>query len=81
MSPRKTSWQIRKMTADEYEAMIGRLGMNVAQAGRFLGISERTSHRYIRGEAEIPIAHALLLRAMWHFRAEPEVPPWVSDRR
>jgi hypothetical protein len=74
-------WQAdRRMTAKQYRTVIGALGLNVAQAGRYLGISERTSHRYIRGEAEIPEAHALLLRALYHAGIKPLVPEWVSDR-
>ena len=80
MAPKK-SWQRRDMTAVQYKQTLTALGINVAQAGRFLGVSERTSHRYIRSETPIPEAHALLLRAMVELGAEPEVPPWESERR
>ena len=57
-------WQKeRVMTAKQYRKTIEALALNVAQAGRFIGVSERTSHRYIRGERPVPAAHAMLLRA------------------
>jgi len=77
----KHNWQSeRGMTAIEYKATLKELGLNIAQAGRYLGISERTSHRYIRSETPVPEAHALLLRALVHTRTKPLVPEWVSDR-
>ena len=70
------SWQVRRMTPKEYERAIGLLGLNKAQAGRFLGVSTRTSHRYFDGDAEIPVAQSLLLRSMIHHKEGPIVPPW-----
>ena len=78
---KKYDWQAdRGMSAAQYRIIIGLLGMNVAQAARYLGISERTSHRYIRGEAVIPDAQAMLLRTLHHTGTKPLVPEWVSDR-
>jgi plasmid maintenance system antidote protein VapI len=80
--PPKANWQAeRTMTPVQYRVILAELGMNVAQAGRYLGVSERTSHRYVRGETEIPPATVLLLRAMRAYGIEPLVPVWVSDRR
>ena len=79
---RKHDWQAdRVMTPAQYRAVLGALGLNIAQAGRYLGVSERTSHRYVRGETNIPEAHALLLRSLHAGRIKPLVPEWVSDRR
>jgi hypothetical protein len=64
------------MTPKEYERAIGLLGLNKAQAGRFLGVSTRTSHRYFDGDTDVPAAHSLLLRAMIHHKEPPIVPPW-----
>ena len=82
MAP-KYNWQTdRQMTAKEYIAILQDLdmNMNIAQAARYLGVGERTSHRYKRAETPIPEAHVLLLRALKAFKVKPEVPIWVSDR-
>jgi hypothetical protein len=50
--------------------------MSQLAAGRFLGVSGRTSRRYFTGDARIPPAHALLLRSMLHHRERPVVPAW-----
>ena len=71
------NWQNRTMTPDQYAWYINKLGMTQAGAGRFLGISERTSRRYIRGEGEIPPAQALLLRSMYFHKDTPVVPKWT----
>ena len=81
MAPRY-NWQTdRQMTAKEYIAILKELNMNIAQAARYLGVGERTSHRYKRAETPIPEAHVLLLRAMREYNVKPEVPVWVSDRK
>ena len=55
-------WQKeRVMTAKQYRKTIEALALNVAQAGRFIGVSERTSHRYIRGERPVPALDDLRL--------------------
>ena len=70
------TWQIRSMPPLEYRRAIHTLRLNKAQAGRYLGISERTAHRYWDGDAKVPAAHALLLRALIHYGEPPEVPPY-----
>ena len=77
------SWQIRTMPPLEYRRAIHTLRLNKAQAGRYLGISERTAHRYWDGDAKVPAAHALLLRALIHYNEPPEVPPYegIKARR
>jgi hypothetical protein len=71
------NWQHeRSMTPEQYAHTIAQLGLSQLAAGRFLGVSGRTSRRYIMGEAEIPAAHALLLRAMLRHRERPAVPRW-----
>jgi predicted DNA-binding protein (UPF0251 family) len=73
-------WQSkRSMAPKEYERVMEQLGLNQAQAGRWLGVSERTSRRYVAGEAEIPAAQVLLLRAALSYRIDPVVPPWRRD--
>ena len=76
-------WQVRTMTALEYRRAIHALRLNKAQAGRYLGVSERTAHRYWDGDAKVPAAHALLLRALINYHEAPEVPPYegVKARR
>jgi hypothetical protein len=75
-------WQNqRDMTPGEYKRTIAALGLNTAQAGRWLGIGTRTAYRYRDGESEIPEAHVLLLRAAIHYGIKPVVPRWIPPRR
>jgi hypothetical protein len=70
-----TSWQHeRSMTPRQYEHTIELLGLSQNAAGRFLGVSERTSRRYVAGETMIPAAHVLLLNAMLAHSEKPVVP-------
>jgi len=62
------------MTPGEYLQTLWRLGLTQTAGGRFLGVSERTARRYVRGEAEVPAAQVLLLRAMVELGATPKVP-------
>ena len=72
------SWQDeRSMTGRQYRAIIAQLGMSQAAAGRYLGISERTTHRYASGDAHVRASDALLLRSLVHHGEQPVVPPWV----
>jgi len=64
------------MTGRQYKLIIKQLGLNQAAAGRYTGVSARTSRRYITGEAEVPTATALLLRALVAYQEEPVVPKW-----
>ena len=70
------SWQNRIMSPVDYRRAIHALQLNKAQAGRFLGISVCTAHRYWDGDAKVPAAHALLLRSMIHHNDLPLVPPY-----
>ena len=71
----KVSWQdFRTMNASEYAEALEQLGLNTASAGRFLGISTRTSHRYLNDDATPKVAEVLLLRACIAKRIRPKVP-------
>ena len=70
-------WQTQRgMSPGQYAATIQQLGMNKSQAGRYLGVSLRTAQRYWDGDAEIPPATVLLLRALLRYQVTPIVPPW-----
>jgi hypothetical protein len=74
-------WQNqRDMTPGEYKRAIAALGLNTAQAGRWLGIGVRTAYRYRDGESEIPAAHVLLIRAALRYKIRPVVPQWRRPR-
>jgi hypothetical protein len=74
-------WQNeREMTPAEYRQVLKQLGLNTASAGRYLGRSARTSHRYGRGETSIPAAEVLLLRSLLAHGITPVVPKWTADR-
>ena len=73
------SWQNqRSMSPAEFAAVAGKLKLSQAAIGRYLGVSERTANRYMRGITAIPIPSALLLRALIHYKAKPVVPLWIS---
>jgi len=73
------NWQQdRAISPGEYRRLIKQLGLNTAQAGRWLGIGTRTAYRYRDGESEIPAAHVLLLRAAIAHDIKPLVPRWVK---
>lgn len=75
------SWQHqRSMTPGQYLWAIRTLNLSRPAAGRFLGVTNRTSYRYADGEAVIPAAHALLLRAMIAHNETPVVPSWHKDQ-
>ena len=72
------SWQDeRAMTRKQYRETIAQLGLTQAGAGRYLGVSERTAHRYVSGDAEVPASAALLLRSLIHHNEQPIAPAWV----
>ena len=77
------SWQIRTMSPVEYRRAIHTLHLNKAQAGRYLGLSVRTAHRYWDGDARVPAPVALLLRSLIHHNDLPLVPPYegIKARR
>ena len=75
------TWQDeRMMSPAQYRWYIKALGMSQAGAGRYLGVSERTSRRFARGEAEVPVSMVLLLRALYHLDLDPVVPKWHKNR-
>ena len=74
------SWQTdRTMTPTQYKRIIKALGMTQGGAGRFLGVSPRTGHRYCSGETEVPTTTAMLLRSMVYHGDEPVVPEWKAQ--
>lgn len=76
----KMNWQVRRMSAAEYRRAINQLGMNTAQAGRFLGLSTASAYRYEGGDAKVPVPVSLLLRLMIETGVMPAVPPHVGIR-
>jgi transcriptional regulator with XRE-family HTH domain len=74
--PLEYGWQERTLTPLQYRRVLAELGLTYSAAARFLGVSYRTSTRYAHGMAEVPPAHALLLRAMIEFGQTPVVPYW-----
>jgi hypothetical protein len=63
------------MSPSEFERTLAALGLSKAGAGRWLGISERTVHRYVDGDAEVPVSTVFLLRLMVEQGRLPKVPP------
>ena len=70
----------RRMNALQYREIIDALGLSQADAGRFLGVSVRTSARYATGTTEIPEGYALLLRVCLRAGISPVVPNWRRRR-
>jgi DNA-binding transcriptional regulator YdaS (Cro superfamily) len=68
------------MSPRDFKYAIDILGLDQAKTARVLGISERTTRRYIRGETPIPAAHSLLLRAMVRYKVTPVVPAWNAEQ-
>lgn len=60
------------MTPKQYADAIERLGLSQRAAGRFLGVDERTSRKWIAGDARIPESVALLLRLMIKLKLSPD---------
>ena len=73
----------RAMSPREFERTLEALGLSKAGAGRWLGISERTVHRYADGDAQVPVSTVFLLRLMVEQGRLPKVPrrprPVVAD--
>ena len=63
--------KVAAISPAEYERLLAALGLNQSSGARFLGISDRTSRRYVAGEAEVPAAAVKLLRLMLHLRLGP----------
>ena len=73
------NWQTqRTMSPAEFAAVTGKLKLSQAAIGRYLGVSERTANRYMKGLTAVPIPSALLLRALIKFKVKPVVPRWIS---
>lgn len=71
------NWQQqRTMTPEDYVFVLKRLKLSQAAAGRYLGISARTSRRYANGDSMIPVSQVLLLRALLAGGWAPVVPRW-----
>jgi plasmid maintenance system antidote protein VapI len=54
---------MKKMTGEQYDRVIAKLGMTQRGAARFLDIGERSSRRMVAGEP-IPRSIEMLLRLM-----------------
>ena len=68
------------MSPREFERLLEALGLSKAGAGRWLGISERTVHRYADGDAEVPVSTVFLLRLMVEQGRLPKVPQTFPPR-
>lgn len=76
------SWQhARTATPLQYRELIAALGLTQEAAGRLVGVSDRTAHRYCTGHAKIPASVVLLLRSMIHHRDHPVVPKWKGRQQ
>ena len=60
------------MTPTQYAAAIEKLGLSQRAAGKFLGVDERTSRKWIAGDARIPESAAKLLRLMIRLNLKPD---------
>jgi DNA-binding transcriptional regulator YiaG len=60
------------MTPKQYAAAIERVGLSQRGAAAFLGVDERSSRRWIAGDAPIPESAAKLLRLMVRLDLKPE---------
>ena len=60
------------MTPKQYAEAIERLGLSQRGAGKFLGVDERTSRKWIAGDARIPESVAKLLRLMIRLKILPD---------
>jgi hypothetical protein len=83
MTKRDDTWQLlgqRKTSHRQLLVMTRELGLNKAAAGRFIGVSERTTRRMFRGQAEIPVSVGLLLRLMLKHGEQPIVPAWSREQ-
>jgi len=71
-NPNYADWRkVAAISPAEYERLLAALGLNQSSGARFLGVSDRTSRRYVAGEAEVPVAAVKLLRLMLHLRLGP----------
>jgi hypothetical protein len=74
----------KAMKGKEYAAAIEAFGLTQVAASEFLGVTERTSRRWIAGDDPIPRSVAILLRLMRARKITAEAagfPPPPPDRR
>ena len=64
-----------QMDATEYRAALKAMRLSQVRAGRWLGISGRTSQRYALGEQKIPHVVALCIRT--HIKISWIAPQWM----
>lgn len=70
-------WQSKRtMTKLQFKRAARELGMNLAMAGRYIGVSPRTLRRMSKGEARVPTSAALLLHSLIAHGERPIVPGW-----
>jgi transcriptional regulator with XRE-family HTH domain len=60
------------VTPKQYIAAIAALGLSQRAAGRFLGVDERQSRRWVAGDSAIPESVAKLLRLMISYGVDPK---------
>lgn len=60
------------MTPKQFAEAIERLGLSQRGAAKFLGVNERTSRKWIAGDARIPESAAKLLRLMVKLKLSPD---------
>lgn len=60
------------MTPNQYRAALEKLGLSQRGAAIFLGVDERTSRRWIAGDASIPKSVELILRLMVKLNLKPD---------
>ena len=69
------SWQNeRTMSPAAFKRAIQRLGMSENGAARFLGLSDSTVRRFVRGDFDVHTSVALLLNSMIEHNDWPIVP-------
>jgi len=65
----------RSISPRAYRGLVASLGMSVAGAGRYLGVSQRTGRRFVEGVTDVPASCVLLLRLLDAHNIRPVVPP------
>lgn len=63
------------MTPKQYAEAIAKLSLSQRAAGKFLGVDERTSRKWIAGDSRIPESVAKLLRLMVKLGLKPNDVP------
>ena len=60
------------MTPKQYAEAIERVGLSQRAAGKFLGVDERTSRKWVAGDNRVPESVAMLLRLMIRLKLKVE---------